>query len=100
MNEIGGDGIALWDDEDEFFYDVLHASGGRSMPLKIRSMVGLIPLFAVTTIEPELLEQLPEFRARLEWFLEHRPTWRRSSRAGRSRAWASGGCWRWRAATG
>jgi hypothetical protein len=73
MNEIGGSGISLWDDEDEFFYDVLHADGGRSMPLKIRSMVGVIPLFAVTTIEPALLEALPEFRARLEWFLEHRP---------------------------
>ena len=53
---------------------MLHAHGdGASMPLKVRSMVGLIPLFAVTTIEPALLEQLPEFRARLEWFLEHRP---------------------------
>jgi len=73
MNEIGSTGISIWDDEDEFFYDVLHAHGGRSMPMKIRSMVGVIPLFAVTTIEPALLEQLPEFRARLEWFLEHRP---------------------------
>src|SRR5918912_1598588 len=41
--------------------------------MKIRSMVGLIPLFAVTTVEPELLAKLPDFRARLEWFLEHRP---------------------------
>ena len=45
MNEIGPSGISLWNEEDEFFYDVLHASGGRSMPMKIRSMVGLIPLF-------------------------------------------------------
>jgi hypothetical protein len=73
MNEIGSDGISLWDDEDELFYDILHTGAGTTFPLKIRSMVGLIPLFAVTTIEPELLERLPEFRARLEWFLKRRP---------------------------
>ena len=73
MNEIGPSGISLWNEEDEFFYDVLHARGGRAMPMQIRSTVGLIPLFAVTTIEPALLEKLPEFRERLEWFLEHRP---------------------------
>jgi hypothetical protein len=73
LNDIGGDGIALWDDEDEFFYDVLHFSDGRSTPLKVRSLVGLIPLLAVQTIEPELLDMLPDFKRRLEWFLEHRP---------------------------
>jgi hypothetical protein len=73
MNEIGSSGTSIWNDEDEFFYDVLHGGDGSSTPLKIRSMVGLIPLFAVTTIEPALLEKLPEFRARLEWFLEQRP---------------------------
>ncbi len=73
LNNLGGEGIALWDAEDEFFYDVLHTPDGRTTPLKIRSMVGLIPLFAVTTIEPALLAQLPAFRKRLEWFLEHRP---------------------------
>jgi hypothetical protein len=73
MNNIGNDGIPLWDEHDEFFYDVLHLGPGNNQPLKIHSMVGLIPLFAVTTIEPALLDQLPGFRARLEWFLEHRP---------------------------
>ncbi|MCG8346565.1 MAG: hypothetical protein MI924_02135 [Chloroflexales bacterium] len=73
MNNIGGEGIALWDEKDEFFYDVLHLGYHQNMPIKIRSMVGLIPLFAVTTIEPALLDKLPEFKARLEWFLEHRP---------------------------
>jgi hypothetical protein len=73
MNNIAGEGIALWDDEDEFFYDVLHLGSGANLRLKTRSLVGLIPLYAVTTIEPALLEKLPEFRARLEWFLEHRP---------------------------
>src|SRR5205823_2908205 len=61
MNNIGGEGIALWNEEDEFFYDVLHLPTGEIQPLKVRSMVGLIPLFAVTTIEPALLDKLPEF---------------------------------------
>jgi hypothetical protein len=73
MNNIGGEGIGLWDEEDEFFYDVLHLPNGQNQLLKVRSMVGLIPLYAVTTIEPALLHQLPAFKARLEWFLTHRP---------------------------
>ncbi|HJZ49849.1 MAG TPA: hypothetical protein VKE41_21880 [Roseiflexaceae bacterium] len=71
MNNIAGEGIALWDREDEFFYDVLHLDH-EHRPLKIRSMVGLIPLFAVTTMEPALLDMVPEFKQRLEWFLNHR----------------------------
>jgi hypothetical protein len=73
MNNIAGEGIALWDEEDEFFYDVLSHGPHQNTPIKIHSMVGLIPLFAVTTIEPALLERVPEFKERLEWFLEHRP---------------------------
>jgi hypothetical protein len=73
MHNIGEDGISLWDDEDEFFYDVLHREGGPSFRMKVRSMVGLIPLYGVTTLEPETLGRVPEFRARLEWFLKHRP---------------------------
>jgi hypothetical protein len=73
MNNIGGKGIGLWDEQDEFFYDVLHLPNGETRPLKVHSMVGLIPLYAVTTIEPELLDKLPEFKERLQWFLEHRP---------------------------
>jgi hypothetical protein len=73
MNNIAGEHISLWDEEDEFFYDVLHLEHGENVRLKIRSMVGLIPLFAVTTIEPSLLDKVPEFKQRLEWFLEHRP---------------------------
>jgi len=63
----------LWDDEDKFFYDVLNLPDDARVRLRIRSMVGLIPLFAVETLEPEMLEKLPGFRKRLEWFLEHRP---------------------------
>ncbi|MCG3158480.1 MAG: hypothetical protein DKINENOH_05124 [bacterium] len=73
MANIGGDGIDLWDQEDEFFYDVLHLPNDAHVPLKVRSMVGLIPLFAVETLEPELLDQVPEFKQRLEWFLNYRP---------------------------
>jgi hypothetical protein len=73
MNKIGQDDIELWDEEDGFFYDVLHLPGQTSFPLKVRSMVGLIPLFAVETLEPDLLERLPGFKKRLEWFIENRP---------------------------
>jgi Mannosylglycerate hydrolase MGH1-like glycoside hydrolase domain len=73
MNNLGGEGIPLWNDEDEFFYDVLSLPDGRKLPLKVRSFVGLIPLFAVETLEPSVLARFPGFRARLEWMLEHRP---------------------------
>jgi hypothetical protein len=73
MNNMGDDGIELWDEHDGFYYDVLHFGNGDHFPLRVRSMVGLIPLFAVETLEPKLLEKLPGFRKRLEWFLQHRP---------------------------
>jgi hypothetical protein len=73
MNNLGQEGISLWNDEDGFYYDVLHLHDNRNMPLKVRSMVGLIPLFAVTTIDSETLNALPEFKQRFEWFLENRP---------------------------
>jgi hypothetical protein len=73
MNNLGGEGIGLWDERDEFFYDVLHLPDGRALRLKVRSLVGLIPLLAVETVEPHLLARLPGFRRRLEWFLAHRP---------------------------
>jgi hypothetical protein len=72
MNNIAGAGIELWDASDEFFYDVLHLDH-TNLRLKIRSLVGLIPLFAVETIDPVLLEQLPRFKRRMEWFLNNRP---------------------------
>ncbi|MFO1512915.1 MAG: glucosidase [Verrucomicrobiota bacterium] len=67
------DGLGLWDKQDEFYYDELRTPDGREVPLKVRSMVGLIPLFAVETLEPELLHQLPGFTGRMEWFLNYRP---------------------------
>ncbi|HEY8400820.1 MAG TPA: glucosidase [Cytophagaceae bacterium] len=71
---IGGEqGISLWDEEDQFFYDVLHLPTDERIPLKVRSMVGLIPLYAVETIDPLRLEKLPDFKRRLEWVLTNRP---------------------------
>ena len=62
MNNIGESGIGLWDEQDEFYYDVLNLPDGRMVPLKVRSMVGLIPLYAVEVLEPESLEQAPRIR--------------------------------------
>ncbi|HTS57284.1 MAG TPA: hypothetical protein VMH03_07045 [Terriglobales bacterium] len=73
MNHRGQDGMGLWDETDGFFYDVLRFPDGRKYPLRIRSMVGLIPLFAVESLEPELLGHLPGFKRRLEWFIQNRP---------------------------
>lgn len=73
MNNIGECGIGLWNEEDEFYYDVLNLPDGHMLPLKVRSIVGLIPLFAVEVLERELLEKVPEFTKRLRWFLKNRP---------------------------
>jgi hypothetical protein len=69
----GGQGHDLWDDEDGFFYDVLHTPDDGRRPLKIRSLVGLIPLLAVETLEPDMLDRHPGFHRRLQWFIDHRP---------------------------
>ena len=72
MNHLGDDGLCLWNEEDGFFYDVLHLPDGVRVPLRVRSMVGLIPLYAVQIMEPELLDSMPGFKMRLEWFIENR----------------------------
>ena len=72
MNHRGRDDVEMWNEEDGFFYDVLHLSDGANFPIKVRSIVGLIPLFAVQTLESDLLDQLPGFKRRLEWFIDHR----------------------------
>jgi hypothetical protein len=71
MNNMGGDG--LWDEADGFYYDMLRLPHGERIALKIRSMVGLIPIFAVDTLEPELINRLPGFKRRMEWFMANRP---------------------------
>ncbi len=73
MTDMGGRGVGLWNEEDSFYYDVLNMPDGQTVPMRIRSMVGLIPLFAVETLDPELLEKVPGFNRRMEWFLTYRP---------------------------
>jgi len=73
MANLRGDGVGLWDEQDQFFYDVLSLPGGDRVPLRVRSLVGLIPLFAVETIDQDVLDRLPEFARRLKWFLDYRP---------------------------
>jgi hypothetical protein len=73
MSHRGHDSIGLWNEEDGFFYDVLKLPDGSQFPMKIRSMVGLIPRFAVETLEPDVLDRLPDFKRRLEWFIDNRP---------------------------
>jgi hypothetical protein len=71
MNKVGHESTELWNERDGFYYDVLHVNGTQ-IPIKLRSMVGLIPLFAVETVEADWLDHLPGFRKRTEWFLENR----------------------------
>lgn len=73
MANVGNEGINLWDEEDKFFYDVLHTSDDHRVRMKVRSMVGLIPLFAVEVLDQEIFDSMPEFTQRLQWFLKNRP---------------------------
>jgi len=73
MNNLGNENTELWNERDGFYYDVLHLENERNIPIKVRSIVGLIPLFAVETIEAEQLDGLPHFKKRALWFLENRP---------------------------
>jgi hypothetical protein len=73
MNNIADAGIPLWDKEDEFFYDVLHLPDDSHCPMKLRSLVGLIPLCAVEILDAAMLDALPRFKGHIEWVLSHRP---------------------------
>ncbi len=73
MNNRGGHGISLWDEEDGFYYDVLHLPNGQHDFMKVRSAVGLIPLHAVEVLEPEAVDGLPGFKRRMQWFLDNVP---------------------------
>ena len=67
------DAAKMWDEQDGFFYDVLHLPGQEQIPMRVRSMVGLIPIFAVETIEESALERFPAFVKRAQWFISNRP---------------------------
>ena len=73
MENLSNDADGLWDEEDGFFYDVLQIENGSSIPLKLRSIVGLIPMFAVEIVEHHLLEKLPGFTTRMDWILKNKP---------------------------
>jgi len=73
MNDMGPSGRSLWDNDDGFYYDLLHLPNGDEHFLKIRSMVGLIPLFAIETLEPEIVDRLPGFKRRMQWFIDNHP---------------------------
>ncbi len=72
MKHMGGDDVELWDEEDGFFYDVLGHPDGRSDKFRVRSLVGLIPMFAIERLEEKWLEPFPEFRTNMHWFLKNR----------------------------
>jgi hypothetical protein len=73
MNNLGGENIELWNAKDGFYYDLLSLPNGSRLPLKVHSMVGLIPLFAVETLDPKVVDKLPGFKRRMQWFIENRP---------------------------
>ncbi len=73
INDSGAGKPGLWDETDQFYYDHLHPPAAPAIPLRLRSVVGLIPLLAVEVLDSEVLERLPEFTARMDWFLRHRP---------------------------
>jgi len=72
----GSEDASLWDEADGFFYDVLHLPNGTTRRMRIRSMVGLIPLYAVESLEPEIVDRLPGFKRRMQWFIDHHPDFR------------------------
>ncbi|WP_269525499.1 MGH1-like glycoside hydrolase domain-containing protein [Coraliomargarita parva] len=71
INSLGGDG--LWDEEDGFYYDQLIIDHKEPIPLKVRSLVGLLPMIAVAVLKQEVIDALPGFKKRMHWFLENRP---------------------------
>jgi len=73
MDNIGNVGIKLWDEEDSFFYDVLNTPDGKKTRLKTRSIVGLIPLCAVEVLDMAVLDKLPEFKRRMQWYMDYKP---------------------------
>jgi hypothetical protein len=73
MGGAQGSGLSLWDEEDGFYYDRIHFPDGSRQAIKIRSMVGLVPLFAVEILDHEQIQQLKGFKRRMDWFMENRP---------------------------
>ena len=94
MNNVGNEDTELWNERDGFYYDVLHLPTDEQFPIKLRSVVGLIPLCAVETIEEEWLEKLPDFAAGPHGFLKTERIWSMTSRACKRTASKAGTCLR------
>lgn len=74
MTYMSGDNeLSLWNEEDGMYYDVIQFGPGDAIQLPVRSLVGLIPLYATLVLEPAVLKRFPGFRKRMEWFIDHRP---------------------------
>jgi hypothetical protein len=73
MNSHGESELGLWDDRDGFYYDKLVLPDGSPHPMRVRSIVGLLPMLAVETLQPAVLDRLPDFKRRVEWFIANRP---------------------------
>ncbi len=73
LDNMGDENFSLWDEEDEFFYDAIASSDGTHMYLRLRTIVGLIPMFAVEVIDDEMIEKLPNFKKRMKWVLDNKP---------------------------
>src|SRR5207245_275133 len=73
MSTFGSSGVSLWNDEDGFCYDVLVYPDGGALPMRVRSMVGLLPLLAVTHAPAGVERNLPDFMERIEWLQSRRP---------------------------
>ncbi|MFY1047779.1 MGH1-like glycoside hydrolase domain-containing protein [Chryseobacterium sp. GP-SGM7] len=73
LDNMGEEHFSLWDEEDEFFYDAISSGDGNNQFLKLRTIVGLIPMFAVEVIDDEMIEKLPSFKSRMKWILENKP---------------------------
>jgi hypothetical protein len=69
----GDDELSLWNEEDGMYYDAIQFGPGSSMQLPIRSLVGLIPLYATLVLEPATINRFPGFKKRMEWFIDNRP---------------------------
>ena len=69
----GDDEISLWNEQDGMYYDAIQFGPGNTMQLPVRSLVGLIPLYATLVLEPAVINRLPSFKKRMEWFIENRP---------------------------
>lgn len=83
----GEDEVSLWNEQDGMYYDAIEFGPGNTMQLPVRSLVGLIPLYATLVLEPSVINKLPGFKKRMEWFIENRPEISERTMANMKGAW-------------